>query len=139
MDSNDPPDPSDQSYQVQYYSRILKSYRVLDINLEALQQTLDLRNSDMQVFVVEMPVPNGYYYFFGNGKKDHEKFIQSVKALTGKSAVPFWQTEPLDHIPGNGWSDYSHMNITGAEVFSTWLGRQVAQGELDGKLLGPRE
>ncbi len=138
-DSNDPPDPNDQSYQVQYYGRIFKSYQVLDLNLEALKQTLALQSPGMQVVVVEMPVPDGYYYFFGNGSEDHGKFIQSVKTLTAMQEVPFWQTEPLNNIPDNGWSDYTHMNTTGADVFSSWLGRQVGQGELNGSLLNAGE
>jgi hypothetical protein len=28
-------------------------------------------------------------------------------------------------IPDDGWSDYSHLNVTGAEIFSDWLGQQV--------------
>lgn len=127
---NDRPSPQDQSYEVQYYGRILGSYEMLDFNLESLEKTLAMDGSGTQVIVVEMPVSDGYYYFFGNGAKDYQQFIRRLGELTDIHQIPFWQTEPLDLIPDNGWSDYSHMNTTGAELFSVWLGRQVAQAEI---------
>ena len=120
-----PPDPLDTSYEVTYYSRIYSPYKMLDVNLNALAQIMEYSRTGIQVIVVEMPVSDGLYHFFGNGKADYNHYIASVSELADQYNVPFLRTEPLDLIPYDGWSDYSHLNTTGAEAFSLWLGRQV--------------
>ena len=124
-----PPDPQDTSYELTYYSRIYSSYEMLDVNLNALEEIMEYNEKSVQVIMVEMPVSDGLYYFFGNGEVDYDKFVAQVSELADLHQVPFWRTEPLDFIPDNGWSDYSHLNVNGAEIFSRWLGEQV--GRLD--------
>lgn len=124
-----PPDPQDTSYEVTYYSRIYSNYQMLDVNLAALEEIMEYNAKETQVIVVEMPVSDGLYYFFGNGEADYNRFVARVSELANLHSIPFWRTEPLDSIPDDGWSDYSHLNVTGAEIFSTWLGEQV--GRLD--------
>lgn len=128
---NDPPDPEDESYEVVYYRRIYSSYQVRDENVLALEKIIDYKKAGTRVIIVEMPIADGLYYFFGNGEADYYKFVSRVEEVTVRHETPFWQTEPLDSIPDNGWSDYSHLNAAGAEIFSLWLGQQV--GETDGQ------
>jgi hypothetical protein len=127
---NDPPHPQDDSYEVVYYSRIFAPYQPLEENLDALESIMEHNRSGTQVIVVEMPVADGLYYFFGNGEKDYDQFVARINELADLHQVPFWRTEPLDSIPDDGWSDYSHLNVTGAEIFSTWLGEQVGRLEI---------
>jgi hypothetical protein len=126
---NDPPDPGDDSYEVTYYNRIYSSYQMLDDNLAALERIMDYKGLGTKVIVAEMPVSDGLYYFFGKGETDYNRFIAQVDELANLHQVPFWRTEPLDSIPDDGWSDYSHLNVTGAKIFSDWLGRQVGEFE----------
>jgi hypothetical protein len=128
---NNPPDPGDDSFEVTYYTRIYSSYQMLHENLEGLESIMEYDQSGTPVILVEMPVADGLYYFFGNGASDYNKFLTTVNELATLHHVPFWQTEPLDFIPDNGWVDYSHLNKTGAAIFSTWLGQQVARAEDD--------
>jgi hypothetical protein len=86
---------------------------------------MEHNGSATKVIVVEMPVSDGLYYFFGNGRADYNRFIAEVFKLAAQYNVSFWQTEPLVSIPEDGWEDYSHLNTTGAKLFSTWLGQQV--------------
>jgi hypothetical protein len=127
---NDPPSPQDDSYEVVYYSRIFAPYQMLDENLNALESIMEYNGATTQVIVVEMPVADGLYYFFGNGEADYDRFIARISGLADLHHVPFWRTEPLDSIPDDGWSDYSHLNVTGAEIFSNWLGEQVGRLEV---------
>lgn len=127
---NDPPSPQDDSYEVVYYSRIFAPYHMLDENLNALESIMEYNGATTQVIVVEMPVADGLYYFFGNGEADYDRFIARISGLAGLHHIPFWRTEPLDSIPDDGWSDYSHLNVKGAEIFSKWLGEQVGRLEV---------
>jgi hypothetical protein len=131
---NDPPNPGDDSFEVTYYTRIYSSYQMLPENLESLEALMDYERSGIEVILVEMPVADGLYYFFGNRESDYNRFISRVGALATRYHVPFWQTEPLDFIPDDGWVDYSHLNKTGAKIFSTWLGQQVARAEQLGSI-----
>ena len=131
---NDPPSPGDDSFEVTYYTRIYSSYQMLHENLDSLESILDFNESGTQIIVVEMPVADGLYYFFGNRESDYNQFLTRVGELASMYHVPFWQTEPLDFIPDNGWVDYSHLNTTGAEIFSTWLGQQVGRAEHQGSI-----
>jgi hypothetical protein len=131
---NDPPNPGDDSFEVRYYKSIYSSYQMLPENLEGLESIMDYNERGIPVILVEMPVSDGLYYFFGNRKSDYSRFLTRVGELATRHHVPFWQTEPLDFIPDNGWVNYSHLNQTGAEVFSTWLGQQVAKAEDQGSI-----
>ena len=131
---NEPPNPEDDSFEVTYYTRIYSSYHMLPENLESLESIMDYNESGIAVILVEMPVADGLYYFFGNRELDYNRFLTRVGKLAALHHVPFWQTEPLDFIPDDGWVDYSHLNKTGAEIFSTWLGQQVGRAELQGSI-----
>jgi hypothetical protein len=132
---NDPPNLQDDSYEVNYYNNIYSSYQILDENLAALERIMDHNGLETQVIVVEMPVSDGLYYFFGNDETDYNRFISAVSEIASMHQIPFWRTEPLDSIPDDGWSDYSHLNTTGAEIFSTWLGQQVGEAEDQGSIV----
>lgn len=132
---NEPPEPGDDSFEVTYYSRIYSPYHIYGENLAALERIMGDRET--QVIVVEMPVSDGLYYFFGDGEKDYNRYISNVSELAQRQHVPFWRTEPLDFIPDIGWMDYSHLNMTGAEIFSTWLGQQIGNAENQGSIVSP--
>ena len=131
---NDPPSPEDESYEITYNTRIYSNYQMLEENFAALERIMDYNGAETQVIVVEMPVSDGLYYFFGNGQADYGRFVVHINELTRLHDVTFWQTEPLDSIPDDGWSDYSHLNIKGAEIFSTWLGEQIGAAERWGSI-----
>lgn len=131
---NDPPDPMDDSYEVVYYRRIYSSYQMLEENLASLERIMEHRRSGTTVIVVEMPVSDGLYYFFGNGEADYNRFVTRVERRAVQHQVPFWRTEPLDSIPDDGWSDYGHLNVAGASIFSGWLGHKVGDMEKLGNI-----
>ena len=129
---NRPPAAGDSSFEVTYYTHIFSSYQMLNENVVALDSILSHHGSETQVLVLEMPVSDGLYFFFGDGHADYNKFVSQVSKLASLYHVPFWRTEPLDLIPDDGWSDYSHLNTKGAKILSMWLGRKVAEAEIDG-------
>jgi hypothetical protein len=124
---NDPPDPHDDSYEVTYNFRIFSTYHIRTENLAALEQILGYNGLETKIIVIEMPVADGLFYFFGNGRDDHQRFLNQVNQLAQAHGVPFWQTNTLEMIPDDGWVDYTHLNTTGATIFSYWLGQQVGK------------
>jgi hypothetical protein len=124
---HDPPDPQDDSFQITYYYSLLANYEMREENLTGLEQILSQNRQSAQVIIVEMPVPDGYFYFFGNGKDDYKRFIGQITDLANNNDVPFLQTTMRNMIPDDGWVDYSHLNTKGAQIFSQWLGQQVGE------------
>ena len=132
---NDQPDPQDDSFEVTYNTRLFSSYKILEENLTALENIMSYNEQGTQVIIIEMPVSDGLFYFFGNGTDDFQRFTAQVDQLANAHQVPFWQTTTLDMIPDDGWFDYSHLNTTGAAIFSNWLGQQVSTAENEGAIV----
>lgn len=110
---------------VQYYRSILSDYRILPEDVRGLQQIAGLSGEKTQVFIVEMPIPETYLEFFGNGEQDYQSFLSAVQEVAAASQIPFWQTRPLQLIPIDGWVDYSHLNTKGARIFSRWFAGEI--------------
>jgi hypothetical protein len=121
----EPPDPQHGFVELSYYQRILSNYEMLQENTDGLQRIMGHNLRDTKVMVVQMPVATGYYYLFGRGQDDYQTFVDEVKILSKEQQVTFWQPNPQELLPDDGWSDYNHLNTKGAAVFSRWLGQQV--------------
>ncbi len=132
---HDPPDPDDDSFEITYNLSLYASYEILDENLNALEDIMAYNGQDTQVIVIEMPVADGLYFFFGDGSDDHQRFLSKVDEIAKENQVPFWQTTTLDMIPDEGWFDYTHVNVTGAAILSNWLGQRVSESESEGNIV----
>lgn len=129
-----PPDPNDSSYHVQYYFRVLDNYAVRPENQAALVHILEKQDPDTTIVVVEMPVPDTYFYFFSDPLEDYNRFMHSIRTVTTEHQVLLFQTTTLHLIPDDGWMDYSHVNRKGSVLFSEWLGQQLGKAARDGKI-----
>jgi hypothetical protein len=127
FDISQPPDPnSDHPYHENYFGS-LTNYQLLPEQLAALDQIVALNNASTQVILVEMPVPPTFYYYFGNGEQDYDRFIAAVDESVSGTTIPFWRTTDLALFPDSVWFNYNHLNATGAPIFSEWLGEQLGQ------------
>lgn len=134
-----PPDPqSDHPYHENYFGSLTK-FQLLPEHLAALDRVLALNSPATQVVIVEMPVPETFFYYFGNGEEDYNRFIDGVTQRVGGTAVPFWTTTDLQLFPDDLWFNYNHLNATGAPLFSEWLGSRLGQAALEGTVNFPAE
>jgi hypothetical protein len=53
--------------------------------------------------------------------------VQQVDQITELNGTPLWRIADHPEIPRQGWWDYTHLNIQGAEIFSQWLGAQLSE------------
>jgi hypothetical protein len=102
-------------------------YEVREENLEGLRQIIGLREYGTEVIIIEMPFHESGYGFFLNGAQDYEKFVQQVDQITTLTGTPLWRIADQPAIPSQGWWDYTHLNIEGAEIFSQWLGEKLSE------------
>ncbi len=102
-------------------------YQVSAEALVALRRLLSLRGPGRTVALVEMPLPSSVIQLLPNGERDYQAFLDRVGAEAEAGQARFWSMARRDLIPPDGWHDHVHMNWTGAQAFSDWLGRQVGR------------
>lgn len=112
----------------------LTHFEIKPDNLDGLQQIVQQSDRGVEVIVIELPFYVTAYKFFSNGRKDYEKYVRQVEAITASSQTPFWQIEEQPALPPEEWWDYFHLNLQGATHLSSWLGDRLADAYLQGEL-----
>jgi hypothetical protein len=130
---NESPDHNDPRSPIQYYFSILSDYQMLPKNMDGLEQILQLTQSSVKVLLIELPVPSTYMDFFGNGKRDYDRYLQRVQEKAQLYNVPIQGAPTNNVLHFEHWVDYSHLNVRGARVYSTWLGRELGKTNLSGE------
>lgn len=110
----------------QHIYQDMSPYEMREANLDGLSNIAAVQEQGVQVIFVEMPLPDTFMYFFENGQDDYQLFLDTVSTFTADHGIPFIRSRPTLFIPDDGWMDYTHLNRTGALIFSEWLGTQVA-------------
>ena len=134
-----PPDSDNGPKLVQFLYDLFSDFTIYPENVSGLQEVISQSDKDLQVILVQMPVPATYMHFFGEGEKDYEQFMKLVENSAQNGQVSFIKTVPAAPIPDQGWIDYGHLNASGAEFFSQWLGAQLGKLNREGKVELPDE
>ena len=113
------------------------TYSIADNSREAIKELLDLRKGDVQILFVEMPIRYDRYKNSKYNYNDEHIFKKEITQLLNKSGSTIWFTQDLNLIQTNGWYESEHMNKTGAEIFSIWLGNQLGTAVKNGTLVIP--
>lgn len=133
----DPRVPVDQGF-VKNLAGELGKFRASERNLSALEQIiLDSQAEGAQVLVAEMmyhPALLDLKDNSGNPRINHEKVLAFQKMINDrilgiaqKNNVTFLEFDPHLAVSNRGWYDLYHLNRTGAEIFSAWLGKISVQ------------
>jgi hypothetical protein len=114
--------------------RLYRDYEPLPEELAGLQQIVGLHQSGQtRLVIVEVP----FYLDIVTqllGVDTYERFNRRVESYTIPAGVLYWPTTLLDLIPDEGWNNLNHLNTTGAEIFSRWLGEQIGAAVNSGEL-----
>jgi hypothetical protein len=128
--------PSD-SIQVEErsaYAQWSAKYHMLPNTLTGLDQLLALNSADVQIILVEMPLPDGFIESLPKGKQTRQTFLDVVGQRAAANHVPFWLTWGIFSPPPGGWLNPYHMNDKGSAAFGRWLGERLADGVQSGQL-----
>lgn len=115
----------------------LGEFQVSPSHLEALSELLRLRSPKLEMIVVEVPVHENVVKLYGRGAADHRHALTQIERVAGRHEVPFWRFPAEQSIPQNGWADAVHLNRAGAEIYSRWLGRELAAAARQGRVTLP--
>jgi hypothetical protein len=134
LDVSFPPELQTYSGQVQGYFELLSNYEMLKENLVGFEQIVSHNSKTTQLLILEMPVPETYYHFFGEGQPGYQLFLDQIENISERNEFPFWRTAPQQLFSPEAWVDYSHLNAKGAEIFSMWFGQRLGEAILQGSL-----
>lgn len=104
----------------------LTHYTIQQENLDGLRQVIEQSQKGVQVIVIEMPFYETAFDFFANGKQDYDAYVLQVDRITAKNGILFWGLDDQPSIGHENWWDYFHLNIHGVNLFSRWIGNQLA-------------
>jgi len=119
------------------YAAISRTYAMDPDTLAGLEQLTALKSTDLQVVVVEMPMPSGMVQALPRGDDTQRMFHDAVQARVDPHGVLFWQDTGGAQIPDDGWWNLFHLNTKGAGVFSHWLAGRLVDAVRAGTLSSP--
>jgi len=119
-------DPADIPGFEKYYE-----YQVYPENMTGILDIAKMTDQGTTVIMVMMPVHRSFYAFFKNGEQDYSQIANAIEGAINDTNTTLLRSNDEILIPEDGWWDYSHLNITGAQLFSHWLGGEVAKARLD--------
>ncbi len=86
--------------------------------------------SRVQLILVEIPVHPSITGVYKKTPDLRGKIRENIAKIAAEEKIPFIQSHHLEPIPDKGWKNINHMNVRGADIFSEWLGIQLAKEKL---------
>ena len=119
-------------HEKQRMNLIYRQYTPVLDELDAVRQIVALRGQT-QVILVEVPQHEDVITKL-IGSEAYALFNSQIDEITTPARVLYWPTTLLGLIPDEGWYNLNHLNDTGAQIFSRWLGEQVGAAANAGEL-----
>jgi len=83
--------------------------------------------SQYKIVLIEIPAHESIEKAYQNSPGLRDTIRDMLVQKAAEENVPFIQSEHLELIPTEGWKNVNHMNVKGADIFSEWLGNQLAK------------
>ena len=109
----------------------LKS-KTLNLSQQALStmRKVAALKSEVKVVFVEIPVHGSIETIYDQTPELREEIKEKIIQFAAQEKIELIQTQSLQTIPDSGWKNMNHMNVKGADLFSQWLGKQLAQEKI---------
>lgn len=103
---------------------------------EALEESARVAQAaGVSLVFVELPVPS--LDGMNDAAASYQAFVGQVQEIALANNALFLPSQNALLISADGWADYGHLNVTGATVFSRWLGDKLGQAVKQGRLTDP--
>ncbi len=83
--------------------------------------------SNTKIVLIEIPVHKSIKRIYKNNKNLRTSIRETILQFVTDENIPFIRSQHLELIPDDGWKNMNHMNVKGADIFSDWLGIQLAK------------
>jgi hypothetical protein len=105
-------------------------FKIEETNWNGFLQLLSLQDQT-QLVILEAPVKESYLprYLAGGVGVYESEFVQPIRQELAFRNIPFWRgvEEVSPFLLSGMWYDERHVNLAGAQVFSEWVGKKMAQ------------
>lgn len=125
-------DPKQGEYEFEADTQdvLIPDFEIHEADWSGFQELSEIKKYGIQVIVLEMPVhPLFLPFYLGSLSAYDVRFLQPIQSFLNHYEIPFWQTQPDAPLllPGSAWKDQRHLNASGAEIFSRYLGTLIAE------------
>src|SRR5690606_41957145 len=83
---------------------------------QALEEIAALNGDGTQVILVEMPIPETYPDFFGQGEEDYDRFVDLLTETAQARNIPFLRRPPAKALPENGDRKSTRLNSSHVKI-----------------------
>jgi hypothetical protein len=104
-----------------------------------LQRLLALGSDQVTLVVLEMPVPPSAIALLPRKDQDYAEFSTLLEQDVRSTGTQYWPTRDLNWMPLDVWQSTFHLNNTGAQIFSTWVGERLAGAVAGGEIPDPTQ
>ena len=87
-------------------------------------------SSNVHIIWVEIPVHQSIDRIYKKTPGLRQDIRNSIIKVASQEKIDLIQSQHLVEIPDSGWKNMNHMNVKGAEIFSDWLGVQLAKEKI---------
>jgi len=108
-----------------------------EIELAGLSRLLGLAADGTQIMVIEAPAHQRLRRWRQHASGFSTAALGALRQATREQHVMFRRVPASRVIPADGWADFAHPNVGGAERFSEWLGARVGTAVQAGRLKEP--
>ena len=105
--------------------------------ISGLSRVLALRGQGVQVLLVALPTHPVLRKEVDGAAESVPALVGRVRAQAGQDGAPFWDAMETGVVPDEDWTDVVHMHLSGAALFSDWLGARVGRAVVQGELADP--
>ena len=105
----------------------LLNYQIVKEEGDGLERLRSGTGKETFLVIIEMPVHESAFLFFGNGQNDHNIFIRALENFSESSGTAFIPSFGYVEINEATWVDRFHLSAEGANAFSFWLSLELAK------------
>jgi hypothetical protein len=122
---------------LQNWNNLNAHNKIKTVFTRSVKKILALKKENTQILFIEMPLRTSTFKAVPHAGGYRRVFEDGINSVLQNSGSQMWLTQDLNIVPESGWYESNHMNVDGAETFSTWVGEQLGQAVKDGSLILP--
>ncbi len=108
---------------------LLYDFELNPVDLDQLESIKEFQNQGIKVEFVEMPIyPAHLDFYIEGGETSYDQlFVEPVTRSLQTQGNTLIRSQPIisEIVTEDGWYNKNHLNFSGAELFSAWLGQQI--------------
>ncbi len=112
-------------------------FQVSADDLASIKALASLNSITTQVMMVQVPLHPSFIGYYSEGEAAYNEYLATVDATAQSVGLPFWHAQNLPPLPDNLWLDRIHLSFQASQIYSKWMGEQLAIAVQRGEIRDP--